>query len=121
MIIIYKYEQVGLSSYMIHYQFQLVSGGYLDLLRRCTSLTCLGHCVCSSLGARCHPNGDFCSDVSAGMFTIKFIYDQIKKCFHILICLTVHIPDKTFTKIDFISICLFYISNFKFYNKLSNG
>ncbi|CAG2197001.1 unnamed protein product [Mytilus edulis] len=58
-------NKVGLSSYMIHYQFQLVSGGYLDLLRRCTPLTCLGHCVCSSLGARCHPNGDFCSDVSA--------------------------------------------------------
>ncbi|XP_076075242.1 uncharacterized protein LOC143046127 [Mytilus galloprovincialis] len=58
-------NKVGLCSYMIHYQFQLVSGGYLDLLRRCTPLTCLGHCVCSSLGARCHPNGDSCSDVSA--------------------------------------------------------
>ncbi|CAC5375361.1 unnamed protein product [Mytilus coruscus] len=64
-ISVWGVNKVGLSSSLVHYQFQLVSGGYLDLLRRCAPLTCLGHCVCSSLGARCHPNGNACTDVSA--------------------------------------------------------
>lgn len=52
---------------MIHYKFQLIPGSYLDLIRRCTALTCLGHCICSPKYKRCHLNGDVCADVTTGI------------------------------------------------------
>ncbi|CAG2198380.1 unnamed protein product [Mytilus edulis] len=58
-------NKVGLKSPMIHHKFHLIPGGYLDLIRRCTAQTCLGHCVCSPNAKRCHLIGNACTDVSA--------------------------------------------------------
>ncbi|XP_060084880.1 uncharacterized protein LOC132564227 [Ylistrum balloti] len=38
---------VGLSSSIIHSMFRKISGGALELVRRCDSYSCLGHCVCA--------------------------------------------------------------------------
>lgn len=51
---------------MIHSQFRLVPGGSLELIRRCTAVTCLGHCVCAAQGKRCSLNGNKCNDVTKG-------------------------------------------------------
>ncbi|XP_076075248.1 uncharacterized protein LOC143046131 isoform X2 [Mytilus galloprovincialis] len=63
-ISVWAVNKVGLRSSMIHYKFQLIPGSYLDLIRRCTALTCLGHCICSPKYKRCHLNGDVCADVT---------------------------------------------------------
>ncbi|VDI80173.1 Hypothetical predicted protein [Mytilus galloprovincialis] len=61
---VWAVNNVGLSSPMIHSQFRLVPGGSLELIRRCTSKTCLGHCVCSTQNGRCALEGKQCHDVS---------------------------------------------------------
>ncbi|XP_033751510.1 LOW QUALITY PROTEIN: uncharacterized protein LOC117335547 [Pecten maximus] len=40
-------NKVGLSSPIIHSMFRMISGGALELVRRCDSYSCLGHCVCA--------------------------------------------------------------------------
>ncbi|KAL5007590.1 hypothetical protein ScPMuIL_016396 [Solemya velum] len=44
---VWAVNKVGLSSPVIHSQFHLVAGGRLELVRRCSGATCLGHCVCA--------------------------------------------------------------------------
>ncbi|CAC5401969.1 unnamed protein product [Mytilus coruscus] len=61
---VFAVNQVGLWSSMIHSQFQLIPGGFLDLIRRCSAHTCIGHCVCSSRNLHCASNGDACNDIS---------------------------------------------------------
>ncbi|XP_052095905.1 uncharacterized protein LOC127731087 [Mytilus californianus] len=61
---VWAVNQVGLWSSMIHSQFQLIPGGFLDLTRRCSAHTCIGHCVCSSRNSHCASNGDACNDIS---------------------------------------------------------
>ena len=51
---------------MIHSQFRLVPGGSLELIRRCSSVTCRGHCVCSSQDGRCALTGLPCHDITNG-------------------------------------------------------
>ncbi|KAL3873929.1 hypothetical protein ACJMK2_037006, partial [Sinanodonta woodiana] len=50
-------NKVGLMSPVIHSLFTLVDGGDMELIRRCSSYSCLGHCVCA-------PNGEKCVDAS---------------------------------------------------------
>ena len=57
---------------MIHSQFRLVPGGSLELIRRCTAVTCLGHCVCAAQGKRCSLNGNKCNDVTKGICSFIF-------------------------------------------------
>ncbi|CAG2242538.1 unnamed protein product [Mytilus edulis] len=54
--------KVGLSSDTIHSQFHLIPGGSLELIRRCSSQTCLGHCICAPKDKRCPLKGDSCID-----------------------------------------------------------
>ncbi|VDI13269.1 Hypothetical predicted protein, partial [Mytilus galloprovincialis] len=61
---VWAVNKVGLSSPMIHSQFRLVPGGSLELVRRCTAKTCLGHCVCSTQDGRCALEDKQCHDVS---------------------------------------------------------
>ncbi|XP_052095904.1 uncharacterized protein LOC127731085 [Mytilus californianus] len=61
---VWAVNQVGLWSSMIHSQFQLIPGGFLDLIRRCSAHTCIGHCVCSPRNSHCALNGDACNDIS---------------------------------------------------------
>jgi hypothetical protein len=67
---------VGLQSQMIHSQFRLVPGGSLELIRRCSSVTCHGHCVCSSQDGRCA----LITEVSS----IMFFFDVFVLYFEIL-------------------------------------
>ena len=76
--------QVGLMSPVIHHQFQLIPGVYLDLIRRCSAHTCLGHCVCSPRNSYCALNGNSCQDVSIGKSKIvlkgcRLLFFIIKK------------------------------------------
>ncbi|XP_052082956.1 uncharacterized protein LOC127720416 [Mytilus californianus] len=59
---IWAVNTVGLRSDMIHNQFNLIPGGSLELIRRCSSRTCLGHCVCAPKDKRCPIKGDSCID-----------------------------------------------------------
>ncbi|XP_053398947.1 uncharacterized protein LOC128556937 [Mercenaria mercenaria] len=49
-------NHVGLSSAVVHSQFNLLYGGIMELVRRCDSYSCLGHCVCAPNGKMCHSN-----------------------------------------------------------------
>ncbi|XP_053400999.1 uncharacterized protein LOC128557566 [Mercenaria mercenaria] len=56
-------NHVGLSSAVVHSQFNLLYGGIMELVRRCDSYSCLGHCVCAPHGQMCHSNNT-CIDIS---------------------------------------------------------
>ena len=61
--------QVGLNSKLIHSQFNLVPGGSLQLVRRCESKTCQGHCVCAAEDLKCTADGTLsCVDMSEGKY-----------------------------------------------------
>ncbi|XP_060580924.1 uncharacterized protein LOC132737608 [Ruditapes philippinarum] len=47
-------NKVGLSSEIAHSQFNLRYGGMMQLVRRCVSYSCEGHCVCAPFGSLCH-------------------------------------------------------------------
>lgn len=70
---------------MIHHKFHLIPGGYLELIRRCTAQTCLGHCVCSPNAKRCHLIENACTDVSAGrlLWPIYIYIYKIQRFFFI--------------------------------------
>ncbi|XP_053401094.1 uncharacterized protein LOC123523194 isoform X2 [Mercenaria mercenaria] len=57
-------NSVGLSSEILHSQFNLLYGGILELVRRCGSHTCYGHCVCASEGKLCTASDGDCIDSS---------------------------------------------------------
>ncbi|XP_060604506.1 uncharacterized protein LOC132757271 [Ruditapes philippinarum] len=56
-------NHVGLSSEIVHSQFNLLFGGIMELVRRCDSFSCEGHCVCAPHGKLCHSN-KHCKDIS---------------------------------------------------------
>jgi len=62
---------------MIHSQFKLVPGGSLELIRRCSAVTCLGHCVCAAQSQRCSLNGNKCKDVTKGTCSRWYIYINV--------------------------------------------
>ncbi|XP_063408929.1 uncharacterized protein LOC134692410 [Mytilus trossulus] len=61
-ISVWAFNEVGLQSDMIHNQFRLIPGGSLELIRRCSSNTCLGHCVCAPKDQRCPIEESICVD-----------------------------------------------------------
>ncbi|VDI63397.1 Hypothetical predicted protein, partial [Mytilus galloprovincialis] len=71
---VWAVNQIGLPSRMIHSQFKLVPGGSLELIRRCSAVTCQGHCVCAAQGQRCSKRA--CNDVTkANNNNLLGIYD----------------------------------------------
>ncbi|XP_076086914.1 uncharacterized protein LOC143057491 [Mytilus galloprovincialis] len=75
-ISIWAFNNVGLQSDMIHSQFRLIPGGPLELIRRCTSNTCRGHCVCAPKDQRCPIKGTPCVDnTNNNTNTLIAIYD----------------------------------------------
>ena len=54
--------KVGQPSPMIQSQFELLSGGLMELklLRRCNAHTCYGHCVCAPHGEVCLHSDSSC-------------------------------------------------------------
>ncbi|XP_076113981.1 uncharacterized protein LOC143082265 [Mytilus galloprovincialis] len=71
---VWAVNQIGLQSKMIHSQFKLVPGGSLELIRRCSAVTCQGHCVCAAQGQRCTKRS--CHDVTkANNNNLLGIYD----------------------------------------------
>ncbi|KAK3100189.1 hypothetical protein FSP39_015958 [Pinctada imbricata] len=58
-------SRAGLRSPVIHSQFEKIPGGALSLVRRCTAITCEGHCVCGAQDKLCQLNGAACSDVTS--------------------------------------------------------
>ena len=55
--------QVGLTSEIVLPQFNLLFGGIMELVRRCESYSCEGHCVCAPRGEMCDRDSH-CNDVS---------------------------------------------------------
>ena len=56
-----------MKSELIHSQFYLVPGGSMQLIRRCNSHSCQGHCVCAAQDLKCPvDSGVICVDVSGG-------------------------------------------------------
>ncbi|XP_069132408.1 uncharacterized protein [Argopecten irradians] len=53
----------GLRSPVVHNRFVLIDGGEMELVRRCLSLSCVGHCVCSPQDQQC-PTSQTCVDVT---------------------------------------------------------
>ncbi|XP_052082402.1 uncharacterized protein LOC127720030 [Mytilus californianus] len=75
-ISIWALNNVGLQSDMIHGQFRLIPGGSLELIRRCSSNTCRGHCVCAPKDQRCPIKGTPCVDnTNNNTNTLIAIYD----------------------------------------------
>ncbi|OPL21604.1 hypothetical protein AM593_02328, partial [Mytilus galloprovincialis] len=61
---------------MIHNQFRLIPGGSLELIRRCSSSSCLGHCVCAPKDQRCPIEKSPCVDSTHNNTnTLIAIYD----------------------------------------------
>ncbi|XP_055997828.1 uncharacterized protein LOC125647098 [Ostrea edulis] len=58
-------NKVGLSSAIIHSQFEKIPGGDLYLIRRCEAVTCEGHCVCAPQDKVCHLPQTACKDISS--------------------------------------------------------
>ena len=58
------YFKVGLLSEILHAQFALLFGGVLEIVRRCESYTCYGHCVCAVEGQLCLADDSTCVDSS---------------------------------------------------------
>ncbi|KAL3843250.1 hypothetical protein ACJMK2_021192 [Sinanodonta woodiana] len=54
----------GLRSPMLHSLFRLHYGGLMELVRRCSAHTCLGHCVCAPQEGKCDLNGAQCINIS---------------------------------------------------------
>ncbi|XP_063408922.1 uncharacterized protein LOC134692402 [Mytilus trossulus] len=75
-ISVWAVNKVGLQSDMIHSQFRLIPGGSLELIRRCSSSTCLGHCVCAPKDQRCPIEESSCVDTThKNTNTLIAIYD----------------------------------------------
>ncbi|XP_076085163.1 uncharacterized protein LOC143055975 isoform X1 [Mytilus galloprovincialis] len=75
-ISVWAFNKVGLQSDMIHNQFRLIPGGSLELIRRCSSSTCLGHCVCAPKNQRCPIEESPCVDSTQNNTnTLIAIYD----------------------------------------------
>ncbi|KAK3101903.1 hypothetical protein FSP39_007221, partial [Pinctada imbricata] len=55
----------GLSSALIHSEFEKNPSGALFLVRRCEAVTCEGHCVCSPQDKLCSHSGATCNDISS--------------------------------------------------------
>jgi hypothetical protein len=91
---------------MIHSQFRLVPGGALELIRRCTAVTCLGHCVCAAQGKRCSLNGNKCNDVTKGICSF-FLFCLLFVCFCFCYCFLL-----CFIVIDFafFILCFYFVS-----------
>ena len=68
------FQQAGLSSALIHSQFTKIPGGALSLVRRCSAITCEGHCTCAPQDERCH-SVDSCNDVSSGELLSFILYN----------------------------------------------
>ncbi|KAJ8299760.1 hypothetical protein KUTeg_023820 [Tegillarca granosa] len=59
-------NKVGLQSPIIHSKFRLLPGGSMELIRRCDSYTCHGHCICAPQDAICPVSVDvMCEDKTA--------------------------------------------------------
>ena len=71
--------QVGLESEIVHSQFLLVLGGDLQLIRRCSSHTCHGHCVCAAQDLKCATDLEVrsCVNKSGSKITSCFFVKQI--------------------------------------------
>ncbi|KAK3589056.1 hypothetical protein CHS0354_008706 [Potamilus streckersoni] len=57
-------NKVGLTSPVIHSLFTLIDGGDMELVRRCSSHSCLGHCVCAPPGEKCVDASKQCNDIT---------------------------------------------------------
>ncbi|WAR06111.1 hypothetical protein MAR_021480 [Mya arenaria] len=57
---VYAINTVGLHSPILHAKFNLLFGGILSMVRRCEAETCLGHCVCAPVPARCNYTSNSC-------------------------------------------------------------
>ncbi|XP_053400998.1 uncharacterized protein LOC128557563 isoform X2 [Mercenaria mercenaria] len=67
-------NHVGLTSTVVHSQFNLLFGGIMELVRRCDSYSCLGHCVCAPHGNICRKNKP-CNDISDTDDTVNTIIE----------------------------------------------
>ncbi|KAK3581574.1 hypothetical protein CHS0354_031921 [Potamilus streckersoni] len=63
-IAVWAVNKVGMSSPVLHQAFRLVFGGVMELVRRCSAFSCVGHCVCAPEDEVCsYPRP--CTDKSA--------------------------------------------------------
>ncbi|XP_071123173.1 uncharacterized protein [Mytilus edulis] len=64
---IWAVNGVGLRSDLIYSAFRRVPGGALELIRRCDSMSCEGHCVCAPQDQKCpsSPSLNSCTDISS--------------------------------------------------------
>ncbi|KAL3841826.1 hypothetical protein ACJMK2_019925 [Sinanodonta woodiana] len=63
-IALWAVNKVGFSSPVLHHAFRLVFGGVMELVRRCSAFSCVGHCVCAPEDKICS-NPQPCTDKSA--------------------------------------------------------
>ncbi|XP_053398434.1 uncharacterized protein LOC128556766 [Mercenaria mercenaria] len=87
-------NHVGLSSALVHSQFNLLFGGVMELVRRCDSYSCLGHCVCAPHGKMCHSN-KHCHDVSGTNNSMIEVEDYLDLRFPDNYQLPLHSPINT--------------------------
>ncbi|CAC5414424.1 unnamed protein product [Mytilus coruscus] len=55
-VTVWAVNGVGLRSAMIHSAFNKIAGGSLELVRRCVTFSCIGHCVCAPQDQKCPYN-----------------------------------------------------------------
>ncbi|CAC5386466.1 unnamed protein product [Mytilus coruscus] len=70
-VTVWAVNKVGLRSHMVHSAFTKTPPSSLDLVRRCDSLSCDGHCVCAPQDQRCPYSSTLgnCTDVSDSVFS----------------------------------------------------
>lgn len=72
-------NRVGLSSSILHAKFDLIYGGSMALVRRCSAQTCDGHCVCAPQEEYCPSSHLPCTDLSYTGYdaanTVKVVTD----------------------------------------------
>ncbi|XP_063399976.1 uncharacterized protein LOC134684607 [Mytilus trossulus] len=65
-VTVWAVNGVGLRSAMIHSAFNKKSGGSLELIRRCVTFSCIGHCVCAPQDQKCSYDPSLiCNSVTA--------------------------------------------------------
>ena len=62
---------------MIHSAFNKIAGGSLQLIRRCDTFSCVGHCVCAPQDQKCPYDSSYCNSVTAGK---QILYSHSSDC-----------------------------------------
>ncbi|XP_071082513.1 uncharacterized protein [Haliotis cracherodii] len=74
-VAVWAVNGVGLQSDALHLELELGAGGKLELVRRCQSYNCGGHCVCAVQHRTCHPQRGCTQLLDGGLNNVQGVTD----------------------------------------------